>query len=262
MDFGIPTLMEFPEAEELAAFCGAQGFGFVEMNMTFPWFQAEAISAQMVRAWKKRYGIGFTIHLHDQVNPFAFSPELRRGSLENIRFALALACEAGIPKITMHMQPGTYSTVNGRKTYLCAQLKDRYLELVSDFRRFAEEELQGSDTLLCVENTSGFLPYQREAIDLLLESQRFGLTFDIGHSFKAGGEDEGFILAHADRLYHFHIHDCSVKANHLALGAGGMEIARYVRLARERGCSVVTEVKESGALLRSKEYLMEMGLWH
>ena len=32
MNYGIPTLMEFPNVEDLAGFCAGQGFSFVEMN--------------------------------------------------------------------------------------------------------------------------------------------------------------------------------------------------------------------------------------
>ena len=35
MNYGIPTLMEFSDIEDLARFCAEHGFGFMEMNMTF-----------------------------------------------------------------------------------------------------------------------------------------------------------------------------------------------------------------------------------
>ena len=261
MDYGIPTLLEFSDVSALARFCADNGFEFVEMNMTFPWFQMGAIDAEQIRTMKKRYGISFTIHLHDQVNPFEFSPELRRGSLENIRFAMELACELDMPRITMHLVAGTYSSINEKKTYLCEHCKDLYLDHVRAFTRIVEDNLKGHSPLLCIENTSGFQPFQQEAVELMLKSDQFGLTFDIGHSYKAGGSDEQFILAHADKLRHFHIHDCSIKANHLAFGAGGLDLPRYLNLAEKNDCSVVVEVKESGALLRSKAYLIEHSLW-
>ncbi len=261
MIYGIPTLMEYPGLDGLAAFCAEQGFAFAELNMTFPWFQSGTLSARQLREAKDKYGVGFTVHLHDQVNPFEFSPEMRKGSLENIRFAMELARELGMPRLTMHLQSGTYSSVNGKKTYLYEQCLDRYLELVRSFRDFAEEHLAGCGAVFCIENTSGFQPFQTEAIGLLLESDVFGLTFDIGHSFKAGGQDGRFMLEHEDRIRHFHIHDCSMKSNHLAFGAGGLDLVSYLRLAEKNGCSVVAEVKESGALIRSREYLIDHGLW-
>ena len=91
MIYGIPTLMEYSDNAVLFRFCAEQGYRFAEMNMTFPWFQPDVLSAAPLRALAKEYGIGLTIHLHDQVNPFEFSPEMRRAHLENVDFALGLA---------------------------------------------------------------------------------------------------------------------------------------------------------------------------
>ena len=52
-----------------------------------------------------------------------------------------------------------------------------------------------------------------------------------------------------------------MKANHLGFGDGQLDLARYLLMARELGATVVTEVKESGALLRSREYIMARKLW-
>ena len=261
MDYGIPTLMDLPQPEQLARYCADNGFAFVEMNMTFPWFQPGSIDVGRVRALSRDYNVGFTLHLHDQVDPFEFSPDLRRGHLNNIAFALDLACGLGLPRVNMHLMPGTYSTINGVKTYLYERCLDRYLALVREFRDRVSERLRGSPTIFCIENTSGFRDFHCQAIDLLLESPCFGLTFDIGHSFRAGGGDEKLILARRERVRHFHIHDCDAKANHLGLGEGALDVLRYLRLADSLGATVVTEVKEASALLRTKEYLIQNDLW-
>ena len=261
MIYGVPTLMEYSGADALARFSAENGFGFAEMNMTFPWFQPGRISTEAVRALKREYGIDFTIHLHDQVNPFEFSPDMRQGCIENACFAMELARELNLPRVNMHLLPGTYSSVNGVKTYLYAHCADQYLGYVRAFRDLAEEKLRGSDTLFCIENTSGFQPFHKQAVQLLLESERFGLTFDIGHSFRTGGSDERFILKYRDRIRHFHIHDCDAKANHLGFGEGQLDLMRYLKLAGELKASVVAEVKESGALLRSKDYMIRNGVW-
>ena len=257
---GIPTLMEFSDAEVLTRFCAEQGFDFVEMNMTFPWFQPDRITPNAIRLLKQRYGVEFTVHLHDQVNPFEFSPDIRQGCLENAVWAMRLARELDLSRLNMHLMPGTYSSINGVKTYLYAFCEDIYLGHVRAFRDLAEKELEGCDTVFCIENTSGFHPFQKKAIEQLLESERIGLTFDIGHSFRTGGKDELFILEHKDRLRHFHIHDCSENANHLGFGEGQLDLARYLNMAKDLGSTVVAEVKESRALLRSREYMIRCGL--
>ncbi len=261
MTYGIPTLMEFSDIEVLIRFCADNGFSFVEMNMTFPWFQTDAVNADILRTLMHEYGVGFTIHLHDQFNPFEFSPEMRRANLENVGYALDLACEMDIPKLNMHLLSGTYSSINGVKTYLYEHCLDRYLGLVREFRDLVDGKLKGTDTVVCIENTSGYRPFHQKAIDLMLESKCFGLTYDIGHDYRVGNHDEAFILARQDRLVHFHIHDCDSRANHLGFGAGCIDLPRYLKLARSLDASVVAEVKESGALIRSKEYLIEHGMW-
>ncbi len=261
MNYGIPTLMEYSDTDILTRFCAEHGFGFVEMNMTFPWFQPDHITADTICALKQKYGVDFTIHLHDQVNPFEFSPEMRKGCLENVLWAMRLARELNLPVINMHLMPGTYSSINGTKTYLYAHCADIYLGYVRAFRDLAEKELEGSNTVFCIENTSGFRPFHKQAIQMLLESERFGLTFDIGHSFRAGGADEQFILQFPNRIRHFHIHDCDAKANHLGFGEGQLELMHYLKLAETLNATVVVEVKESGALLRSREYMIQNGIW-
>ncbi len=261
MTYGIPTLMEYSDTDVLTRFCAEQGFDFVEMNMTFPWFQPDSVDADTIRVLKRKYGVGFTVHLHDQVNPFEFSPELRQGCLQNVIWAMRLARELELPRINMHLLPGTYSSINGTKTYLYAHCQEMYLGYVRAFRDLVEKELVGCDTVFCIENTSGFQPFHREAIRLLLESGKFGLTFDIGHSFRSGGADERFLLEYMDRICHFHVHDCDAKANHLGFGEGQLDVRRYLDLARELDATVVAEVKESGALIRSRQYMVRNGLW-
>ena len=261
MIYGIPTLMEFSDKEVLARFCADHGFRFVEMNMTFPWFQPGTVDAGMVRALMQKYGVGFTVHLHDQVNPFEFSPEMRRAHLENALFAIDLACALELPRLNMHLLPGTYSSINGVKTYLYVHCRELYLSYVRAFRDLVDEKLRGRDTLFCIENTSGWQPFQHEAIEIMLESDCFALTYDIGHDFRTGFRDEAFLLSHRDRIRHFHIHDSDGKANHLALGAGCMDLPPFLRLADSLDATALVEVKESGALIRSKEYLIGQGMW-
>ena len=255
MKYGIPSLMEFCDVESHAAFCAEHGFDFVELNMTYPWFQKDSLDADRILAAGEKCGTGFTIHLHDQVNPFELCGDLREASVENILFAAELAAKLDLPRITMHLLPGMYSSVNGRKMYIYEKCLPQYLALAKRFRDLISEKLDGSKTVLCIENTNGFSEYQKKAILLLLESPCFGLTYDIGHDSKTGFADESFVMSHRDRLCHFHLHDASPTANHLALGEGGLDIRKYLRLAEQLNSSVLVEVKESSALIKSKEYL-------
>lgn len=261
MRYGIPSLMEFCDVESHAAFAAANGFGFLELNMTYPWFGTDKLKKDSLRSVAEKYGIGYTLHLHDQLNPLDFCPEIRSASLEVIRKALDLAAALRLPRITMHLLPGMYSAVNGTKVYLNERCLDRYLSLADAFREEVASLLSGTGTLFCIENTGGFKDFQHKAIDRLLVSPCFGLTFDIGHNAKAGNADEDFMLGRSERLKHFHIHDCDASSNHLALGEGTLDLEKYLRLAKSLEASVLLEVKESGALLKSREMLKELGMW-
>ena len=261
MQYGIPSLMEFTKVESHAAFAAENGFAFIELNMTYPWFGTDALDRAALRAAAEKAGIGYTLHLHDQVNPLEFCPELRQGSLDVIRKAVSLAAGLHAPRITMHLLPGMYSSVNGTKVYLNRRCIDRYLELTEAFGREIAALLNGTETVFCIENTTGYGSYHHEAIELLLGFPCFGLTYDIGHDAKTGFADQAFILRHSDRLRHFHIHDCSASSNHLALGEGTLDIEKYISLASSLEASILLEVKESSALLKSKETLERLGLW-
>lgn len=95
-----------------------------------------------------------------------------------------------------------------------------------------------------------------EGIELLLESDVFGLTFDIGHNHSINNVDEHFIKKHIDKLYHMHIHDAIGSKNHLPLGSGEMNIEEKLHLAKEHDCTCVLETKTIEGLKESVEYLI------
>ena len=255
MIFGMPSLIEFRTVEEHARLCAENGLDFYELNLAFPWFQSDKLDvAELIRI-KEKYGIDYTVHFHDEINPFDFAPQLRAGALNNVSFVLDLARQIGAKRINMHLMNGTYSAVNGVKIYAYALCEDEYLGFVKNFITIVENAMKGMDCIFCIENTSGYKVYHRHAIEMMLKSPVFGLTFDIGHNYKASEDDESFILSHADRLRHFHIHDVTKTSNHVALGEGLLDVDRYLDMAQEYNCPVVIEVKEKNDLLKSIEYV-------
>ena len=125
------------------------------------------------------------------------------------------------------------------------------------FRARCEEWIGGSDIMIAVENTDGFREYEKKAVDFLLESPKFGLTWDIGHSKAAKESDVPFILDRRDRLIHFHIHDGTENPpkNHLALGDGEIDLCSRLRLAEEQNARCVLETKTVAALKSSVSWL-------
>ena len=110
---------------------------------------------------------------------------------------------------------------------------------------------------ITVENTDGFRDYEKKAIMFLLESPKFGLTWDIGHSKATGEQDVPFIMEHREKLIHFHIHDGTEDPpkNHLALGDGEIDLADRLRFAKSRNARCVLETKTIEALKSSVQWL-------
>ncbi|MCR5330874.1 MAG: TIM barrel protein, partial [Lachnospiraceae bacterium] len=110
-----------------------------------------------------------------------------------------------------------------------------------------------SDIRIVVENTDGFRGYEKKAIEYLLQSPCFGLTWDIGHSKATGEKDVSFISEHRERLLHFHIHDGAENPakNHLALGDGEIDLSDRLRLAESKNARCVLETKTIEALKKS-----------
>lgn len=255
MKYGIPSLIEFHTVKQHMLFCAENGFDFFEMNLSFPWYQSDTLNVDQLVNLSRQFGVAYTIHLHDQLNPFDFSPEIREGAMRSIDFALGLAERTGAKRLTLHLQNGMYSSVSGEKIYAYEVCSDRYLANVRTMAETVSARLAGSDTYFCIENTSGFRSYHKKAVNLMLSYNEFGLTFDVGHNYKASEDDESFILEHKDRIKHFHIHDVTEKANHVALGTGVLDVRHYLELADSLDCPAVIEVKESSALLKSRDYI-------
>ena len=155
------------------------------------------------------------------------------------------------------MNDGVYFTLPDKKVFLYDQYREHYFKKITALRDLCEQTAGGDGILICIENTSGFLDVQRSAVETLLQSPLFGLTFDIGHSHTAGHVDEPFILSHEDRISHFHIHDAKGGKNHLALGTGESDLQGMLKLAQKRGSRCVLEVKTIQGLRQSVGWLVK-----
>lgn len=242
--YGMPTMIETDTLIRCAEVCRDLGLDFVELNINFPQYVLPKLDAEELNRIAEEYGIGYSIHLDDEMSVADFNPYVSRGYCQTAIDAINLAKKIGAKKLNMHMSRGAKYTLPDRVVYFFEAYEADYLKQMRLFRDACENTIGDSDILVCVENTAGFLPFQRRAVELLLESPVFGLTFDIGHNRCAGDADERWILAHADRLQHFHIHDVrNGKQDHQTLGTGELDIARYLTIAEEQDCSVVLETK-------------------
>ena len=259
MELGMPTLIELPEPEDCAGLCRELGLQFVELNMNLPQYQADQIDVERLQKVKEEYNVYFTLHLDENLNPCDFNPHIAQAYRRTVMEAIRLAKTLGMPILNMHLSRGVYFTLPERKVFLFDVYRERYLDDMRIFREQCEAEIGGKNVKICVENSDGFTDFHLEAIDLLLESPVFGLTYDIGHNHGIGGTDEPVILKRRERLTHFHFHDAKGKKNHLPLGAGEIDVGKYLALADGNSCRVVLETKTVEGLRESVGWMRRRG---
>ncbi len=273
MRFGMPTLIENRTLEDNAALCGSLGLRFLELNMNFPEYRLERLEQtdSLLRIAEKA-GICFTIHLDENLNIADFNALVADAYLETVRRTVAVSKKllclqdrfggGSRPFIlNMHMHHGIHITLPDRKVEMYDRDFDTYFRSFVSFRTLCEDWIGDSNVMISIENTDGFREYEKKAVAYLLESPKFGLTWDIGHSKAAHEQDIPFLLEHRDRLVHFHIHDATEAPprNHLALGDGEIDLRERLRLAESRNAGCVLETKTVGALQKSVEWLRREG---
>lgn len=273
MQFGMPTLIENSTLEENICLCKELNLQFLELNMNFPEYQLDQLenSAELYSAAEKAQ-LYYTIHLDENLNIADFNALVSHAYLETVRRTIEVAKKL-LPLrdqygdrsqpfiINMHMHHGIYITLPDRKVQMYERDFGVYMRAMIRFRALCEAWIGDSDIVISIENTDGFREYEKRAIEYLLESPRFCLTWDIGHSKATKESDVPFIMDHAEKLNHFHIHDGVAESesqkgrNHLALGDGEIDISERILLARARNARCVLETKTIDALKKSVSYL-------
>lgn len=253
--YGMPTLIETNTLEECAKLCSELGLDFIELNMNLPQYQLDRIDTDYFKSIAEKYGLYYTLHLDENLNVCDFNSYVAESYIKTVADAVAIAKQLDIKVLNMHMAKGVYFTLPERKVFLFSEYKKQYIKSIVDFRDMCEKVIGDADIKICIENCDGYEDFQKEAVELLLKSKAFALTFDVGHNHGIGGTDEGFIMKHKDRLHHVHLHDAKGIKSHLALGTGEIDIGKYINLAKERNCRVVLETKTIDGLRRSVNYL-------
>ena len=269
MQFGMPTLIENHTLEENAALCEALGLRFIELNMNFPEYQVDRLEQtdELVRIAEQHH-LYYTVHLDENLNIADFNPLVTKAYLETVRRTI-LAAKALLPlrdrygdpaqplTLNMHMHHGIYITLPDRKVQMYERNFETYMQSFAVFRSLCEEWIGDSSIMMAVENTDGFRDYEKKTVAYLLESKKFGLTWDIGHSKAIREADVSFLMEHQDKLIHFHIHDGTETPprNHLALGDGEIDLDARLKLAAERNARCVLETKTISALKQSVRWL-------
>lgn len=249
-------MIELSNVEESLALCRDLGLEFVELNTNFPQYQPQYLDASELIRLSEQYNVSYTFHFDDNMNIADFNPYVAEGYRRTVREVIGLAKQVGMPVLNMHLFKGAYYTMPEKRIFFFEAYKENFLQNVTIFRDMCHDAIGDSGIKICVENTDGYKDFQREALDIMLESPVFGLTLDIGHNYCAGYVDEPFIMERVDRLHHMHIHDSKdEKKDHLALGTGELDLQKYFALAKNYHCTAVLETKTIAGLRQSVEWL-------
>lgn len=252
MDFGMPTLIAHDDIGQSVALCRRLRLDFVEINMNLPQYSVSNMDFAKLAGFD---GVYFTLHLEEELDPFGFNPAVSDAWRMTALRAVKLARKNGIPAVNMHMPQGVYFTLPDKKVFLY----DHYWDTVcAKTRTFRDEmtDAAGGKVSICIENTVfSVFEHLADALNILLESPAFSLTYDCGHDYTDGMRALGFYKAHADRLRHFHLHDALGKKAHLPLGDGELDIPALIDMAQN--CRVVLETKDESGLEKSAGYICD-----
>lgn len=259
LKFGMPALIELDTVEAHAALCGELGLGFVELNTNFPMQQIHKMDAEELNRLAEKYKIGYTMHLNDDLPVADFNPGVAKAYCQSVLDAIAFSKQIGCKVLNLHIAEGAHYTTPSRIVYFYEAYKEEYLQGMKAFRDACEAAVGDSGIRICMENSKAYFDFQKEALELLLESPVFGLTLDTGHNHCSGYADEEWIKG-KNRLCHMHLHDAiGSKQDHQPLGQGEMDIPAYLELAQQCCDTVLLEVKTVEGLRSSVSWLRERG---
>ena len=259
MKFGLPTLVECENLRACAEVARVHGLDFVEINMSFPQYQTENLSVKELMELSAEYGIYYTIHADEQLNPFDFNTSVSECYFGIMRNYIRFAKQLPITVINMHLLKGVYVTQPGRVILLTDVYREEYLARVEAFIRMCEEEIGDSSLRIAIENVDSnpFTESQVAALELFMKSPVFGLTLDVGHDACLSGKDRHVFDKYPDKLMHMHLHDSDGRSAHLPLGSAGVDLAEKLAMLGA-GQSCLVEVKTIAGLDESVEYLKKM----
>ena len=111
MVFGMPTLVEIDGLEACAECASKLGLGFVEINMSFPEYTKGRLDVKEARKIAEKYGIFYTIHADEALNPFDFNKKVSDCYFEVMRDTIDVAKDIGARIINLHLQKVIYVTL-------------------------------------------------------------------------------------------------------------------------------------------------------
>ncbi|MCX6650755.1 MAG: TIM barrel protein [Methanomassiliicoccales archaeon] len=257
--FGMPVLIEYQELRPNLELCHELGLDFIELNMNLPYSFPENINSREVK-WALKEGMRFSIHLHDELDLGSLHRSVRKGHIARCEDALRWGAKNGVFLLNLHLNPGVYFTLPDGKIWVYERYQNEYIESLNDSLSQLSSLASGLGVRICLENTGHLaLPFMRRAVESVLDLDSIGLCWDIGHDARVGHQEEDFMLAHADRLWHMHFHDYDGKSDHQLPFTGNIDCPHFLDMAREKDMSVLIEVKTEAAVRQAVLTMRQRG---
>ena len=246
----MPTLVEFDSLQENIDLMRELRLDLIEINMNLPDFQLSDLKNLNIED-----DIIYSLHLPEDLNIWDFNNKIKNAYLDTVSETVQIAKIKKINIINMHMNAGVYFTLPEKKVYLFEKEPEKYLEYTEDFMNIISELLKDTDIKIYIENTGIYnLDFIKKAVVKLLESDRFSLTWDVGHDYSSGNKDSGLLEKMNSRIQHLHLHDAVDQSNHLPLGMGNIDFEKVFRIAVNSVNTIIFETKTAEGLKKSVDY--------
>lgn len=255
--YGMPQLLDIQEIESNIQLCEKLGLNFIELNTNLPDCQPDRINVRYLNLLKKQYGVEFTIDLPENIDLGHFNRREREAYLKIVEESIGIADRLGVKILNLQMNPGVHFTIPNDEIELYEAYKKEYLANIKACKEAIDLFLGGTDVMLSIQNT-GILnrPHIQEAVEILLESHRFCLTWDLNNDYCHSCIDHSFILKHIDRVKYVHLYDTVLADQNLSL-LNEEVINEVFHLVRANKPTILIEVRTQEALIQSVAKLKE-----
>ena len=256
--YGMPQLIELGGIEENIQCCSELGLEFVELNCNLPSCQPEMLNVHYLNLLKDQYGVGFTLHLPDDLDLGHFNRHIREAHLQVLEEAIGVADRLRCKILNIHMNLGSWFELPISTSEEYHQYQQQYLSNIKSSLELIDIWAGGTGVHISIEN-NGLLnhPPIQLAVEQLLQSRRFSLTWDGGNDYLSSHVDREFMLNHQSLIRYVHLHDANKNNNYLALYTGEVNLDESLTLAIKNQANILIDVKTKQELIQSVVKLKE-----
>ncbi|MBN2285814.1 MAG: sugar phosphate isomerase/epimerase [Tissierellales bacterium] len=249
---GMPALIELASFDDTVDLCRELSLDFIELNMNLPSNFIENLDSSHLMSVKEKHKLSYTMHMPDDADMGVFFEPVRKGYVQLSIDTIEWAYHSGVELLNFHIIEGAKMTLPDRKVYIYDQYEDVFIaKFTESFLKTAEAGFK-KGVKINIENSGNFgNSFAQKALNSVLRFKGTGLTWDVGHDSAKNYVDHDFLMKKIDFISHMHCHDTLGSKDHLVPFTGELDIENRLAFAKERGLTVVIEVKTIAALKES-----------